>query len=176
MYQVVSPSGEIAEAGGVSLGGRCTVSFEAQETGIYEFDVDAGINSYAVSTDRRAVLKGANVHFHQRGQRYWFYVPPDVPRFGISVHGEWSEAARLRIFGPDGDVRYDAETDQDGGCVAEIQVADDERGRPWSLLVSEPAGRVFDDAYLSILGPLPPYLAARAQDLLVPVPAADEPR
>jgi len=175
VYQVVSPSGEIAETGSGGLGQSSTVSFEAQEAGIYELNVDAGINSYAVSTDRRAVLKGGNVHFHQRGQRYWFYVPPDVPRFDISVHGEWSEAARLRIFDPDGGVRYDAETDEDGGCVANIQAADDERGRPWSLLVSEPAGRVFDDAYLSILGPIPPYLAARAEDLLVPIPAADEP-
>jgi len=174
-YQVVSPGGNVATKGTVSLGRSDEVAFKSAEAGIYRIDLAAGINSYAVDFGaRHAVLKGPKVHFHQRAQRYYFLVPKGTSRFDISARGEWAEAARLRIFDPTGAVRYDDETDKNGSCFAQVPCAPHETGKPWSLLLSKPANRVFDDAYLSILTGVPPYLSTSPQSLLVPSSGAVE--
>ena len=168
-YQVVSPNGSVAASGTVSLGARYEVTFRAEAEGVYRVDLAAGINSYAVLFGaRRAVLRGPRVHFHQRAQRYHFYVPKGTGQFDISARGEWSEAARLRVFGPDGEQRYDGETDKNGSCLAQVHPTLEQTGKCWSLLVSKPANRIFDDAYLSILAGVPPYLATDPANLLVP--------
>ena len=89
-------------------------------------------------------------------------------QFDISARGEWSEAARLRVFDSNGKQRYDGETDKNGSCLARIRPTLEQTGKCWSLLVSKPANRVFDDAYLSILAGVPAYLATDPTNLLVP--------
>lgn len=99
-------------------------------------------------------------------ERLYFFVPVAVSQVGLRLSASVTgEGLRVRIFNPQGDVVLEREGDFDRPENLLLAVPPDQAGHVWSLAILKPQGArlSLDDVMLSLLDPLPPYLALRPE-------------
>lgn len=168
-YALVERDGA-ERAGSVPLGAQRTITARPLVGCLNVLEIEPGFNAASVAAGAAPLAYIASDTIPLRcvgpSPRLYFYVPAGCPRFTLSVMAEVArEAARLVVYGPDGQVVKEDEGDYDARTTLKIDVARAARAQVWSLSIERPKERKLhlDKVALSLGSTVPPYLCKRPE-------------
>jgi hypothetical protein len=167
---VVLPSGEEAHRAQIPFEAETEIAFTASETGVYRIAADPAHNRIALTRSSHPVNivgEGGRVGLVHAAGDYFFWVPAGTTEFAVRVAGEGSgEAIRAALLDPEGAV-----VDKADNVVAmhqfEVNLPEPSPGAAWTVRVSKPSERSWEDHSLDLRG-VPPLFAPHREALLVP--------
>lgn len=177
-----SPAGKKLPLGRLPFKKTRTLTWTAPETGVYRipFTVDNGGVFRAVQCNRPvlwATPGSMYLHLFRYGSQptdsstgdLYFYVPEGTTEFGLLLAPRSREWLGATVYDPDGKELWSKDTIKETEQVV-LKPRPGQTARPWKINIRPPAEGHMEDAYL-LLQNVPPFVATRPGDLLVPVEA-----
>ena len=168
--RVVSPSGSERRLPDTGKEGEGSYTFEADETGAYRVECDAGNHTTQLSSATHRACEYAPrgpFHFLGTAGELFFWVPPGVQEWAVTMSGgNASERVKAGLYNPAGEL-----VEEEDSILGHQFAMTRERapaGEIWSLRLDRPSEGVLEDYYVQLQG-LPPVLASSRETLLRPV-------
>jgi hypothetical protein len=169
-YALIGPDSNEVVSGRVPLGAGKAVAVTPKQTGLFALELESGWNLCTLdSGETPSGCIASEIHPLQivgEIERLHFYVPKGCKRFSLFVTADvTSEAARIIVFSPEGQVVKEDEGDYDKRTAIKVAVPAGADDKAWSLSVAKPKGPGLglDDVMLSLDPALPPFLSKRAE-------------
>ncbi len=162
---VWSPSVTDIDKFGIPFDGFTNYTFEAHETGIYRFAVDARMQTACFETDAagQAISAAETLYIFGCSGRLYFNVPAGLRDIKIEVGGAASENSSVFLLDPEGRQK-DAGEKLAGSKVLQYSRPDVSKDEVWSIKFT--AAKLF----IRMGAPLVPVFATDPANLLVAVP------
>ncbi len=179
IYALIAPDGTVLARGRLPLGQPVPLEVEAPASGIYRLVMRSKTNVFGAAVQMpHAVVTGAEGfgwHVCQYSSRMYFYVPPQVEQFSVTVNTSGSpEHARLLVWDPDGEqvANVQSSGSKPTQAIAHLEPSPQQRGKVWSFQIVKPDIGMLEDAWLTWDDRLPPYVAESPEALLLPATPA----
>jgi len=160
------PSRAVVGRFGIPYDGTFDYTLEADETGIYRFEIDARMQTVTVQNDApgQAVSAAESLYVFGCSGRLYFHVPAGVKDIRIEAGGSPREASTVFLLDPEGK-QVDAGVKLEGSRVLQATRADDAQSEIWSIQFA--AGKLF----LRSGAPLVPLFSTDPANVLVATPS-----
>lgn len=147
--------------------------------GLLAIECRAGKNAVALSAQNARLLLPIHrqtLNIIKHANPLYFYVEKDARKFELMLTGQGKlETARAVVRTPNGNVAASVSTVESGIQQATIKVPRGADAAVWSIQIGKASQGVFEDCSFRLSGPLGPYAAESAADLVVPALYVDAP-
>ncbi len=172
VYALIAADGEVLAEGVLPLGQVVSLNVVAPDTGLYKLALTTRAHLFSVVLNMPHVVLSVTegVSVVQQATRMYFYVPPQVEQFRLTVRTPYvAEQARLVVWNPEGQEVANVQTFEKVAAEAMVSPTPEQRGKVWSFQIMPADHGTFYSANLIWDPQLPPYLAESPEALLVPV-------